>query len=862
MANQGNFGPVEHSDKVTTTGPTSFIGKVKVVIFERGLFRIAAISVEEKNFEWDQGEITVKGQLGEIIEGDRYEFEGRVVEDKRYGLQFACSGVHVVLPQNAPQLATFVKYHGVKLHAPKKSSQAVFKALGTTAMKQVTDDPTVLKQVAGFGIGDQERLIDFFTTHDFGNTTGKIIEQLKQYGLSERLVNLVFDHFGIQTLTKITTNPYVLTDLEDYELSFHRVDELAHQFFRMTNDDPLRLQAAILVASRNLTNQSGDSWVPKNQLLNAAYRLLKGGQSELLEQEFTNLVADERLVVEGEQVYPAALSQAEWQIADCLRTLLVDSKVKIPSDKRLKTKLAAVEAEQDFDYDEVQRKAISMALKQPLLLLTGGPGTGKTTIVKGIVNTFLKLDPSASPSDVLLVAPTGRAAKQISAVTGIEASTIHRLLGLTADITDDDLVNANFEELDGKLLIVDEMSMTSLTLFAALISAVGPATRVVLVGDFDQLPSVGPGQVFRDLLAVETLPQIRLTHIHRQAADSSIIPLAQKINAGEVTPSLFAPGDPGKYAHRRFFPANLAAVPEMITQAMKLYHERHGLSFMDIQLLAPIHAGLAGTQYLNTYLQKALNPPEASKPEVELNPNRIFRVGDKVMQTVNDPDKNVFNGDLGLITSIEGVRAKNTSADTKINLKLVVDFDGTEVEYTRPQDAGALQLAYCMTIHKAQGSQAPVVILPMVMDYFPNSLTAPTIMRRNLLYTAVTRAAQALMMIGDPRSFVRCAETATNYRHTTLSQRIEDLLAGEKKTPAEPQAKSAEKKVIKDEEPPSPSADPNLTTGDDVLPFDKQATSVPISDKKPLPTELTPAMVLENQVDPMIGMDGVTPADC
>ena len=300
----------------------------------------------------------------------------------------------------------------------------------------------------------------------------------------------------------------------------------------------------------------------------------------------------------------------------------------------------------------------------------------------------------------------------------------------------------------------------------------------------------------------------------------------------------------------------------MITEAVKLYHERHGLSLMEIQILAPIHAGPAGTQYLNTYLQAQLNPEATDKPQVTFGNGRVFRVGDKVMQTVNDPDKNVFNGDLGMIQSIEGTTAEHTNRQSKAALKLIVDFDGTEVEYTRPQDVGALQLAYCMTIHKAQGSQAAVVILPLVPEYFPASPNAPTIMQRNLLYTAVTRAARALMLIGDPQAFVYCANTPPNYRHTTLTERVAAAFAGEAQPPTAPKRpRAAESDAPSTAASPAEVADPNLSTGADALPFDHQAPQV-ASPASVDPVELTPALVEAQTIDPMIGMGDLSPADC
>ena len=267
--------------------------------------------------------------------------------------------------------------------------------------------------------------------------------------------------------------------------------------------------------------------------------------------------------------------------------------------------ISEIEADKGYQYDQVQTSAIKEALESPVMLLTGGPGTGKTTIVNGLVETYLKLHPKVSEEDIMLVAPTGRAAKQINSVTGIEASTIHRLLGLTADINDDQLMQMEFDPLDAKLLIVDEMSMTSLALFTALISAVNPGTHLVLVGDCDQLPSVGPGQVFYDLLAAEDIPQRRLKHIYRQSSHSSIIPLAHRINEGTVTQELFAPEPANQYAHRQFICAGLNNIPQLITQAVKLYHEKHDVPIMDIQILAPIHGGVAGTVNINRVLQKS-----------------------------------------------------------------------------------------------------------------------------------------------------------------------------------------------------------------------------------------------------------------
>ena len=861
--------PVQHSEAVTTTGPTSLIGKVSVVIFERGLFRILAVEVEDTKFEWDTDEITVKGQLGDVVEGDRYEFEGRVVDDQRYGLQFASTGCHVVLPQSGSQLTSYLRLHNIKLKHPKKSPQLIFASLGDDAMRKVVDNPQCLADVDQLDAHDREKLIAFFDQLDFGNTTGKIIQSLKEDGFNERQVNLIFDQYGVKTLSIIHDNPYQLAvDLQQAGIRFAQIDRLAQVRYHVQLTDSRRIRGSILYSLVAITNRDGCTYVKWSLLSVTVAHLLKGAVDSVHIRSELDQLIKQHLAAEDQStgIYPQALYQSEWSTAAKLNELMSAQPVKL-DEKKFKDALHEAENEASTQYDQIQEQAIKMALTKPLLLLTGGPGTGKTTIVNGIVNTYLNMHPGKNADDVILVAPTGRAAKQINGVTGIEASTIHRLLGLTADVNDQQLVNMHFDSLDCDLLIIDEMSMTSAALFAALISAVTTKMHIILVGDYDQLPSVGPGQVFHDLLEVNNLPQIRLEHIYRQAKNSSIIPLARAINKGEVDRDTFAPKDPQTYSHRAFYAAQIDTVGPVISQAVKLYRDRFKLSLMDIQILSPIHAGLAGTRYLNQFLQNQLNPDDGEKPAL-VNGDTTFRVGDKVMQTVNDPDRDVFNGDLGIIEVIEGQNVIHGSSKARVKRKIVVNFDGTEVEYTRPNEINALQLAYCMTIHKSQGSQSKVVILPMVPEYFPRLLNAPTIMHRNLLYTAVTRSSQALLMIGDPNAFVRCAQTPTEYRQTSLSRAIELTMAVGSKSAG----KATHTKANDLATDTANHDDPNLTTGDTLTfsPVDPElhhlssaALTPPSStnDAQKNPGHLTAAAISENLIDPMIGMDGISPCD-
>ncbi|WP_251546999.1 SF1B family DNA helicase RecD2 [Limosilactobacillus caecicola] len=827
---------VQHREGVTTTGPTSFVGTVKVVIFERSLFRIISVAVEDANFEWDQETITVKGQLGEVVEGDRYEFEGRVVDDQRYGLQFSSTGCHVVLPQTSSQLLRYFKFHHVNLNYPRKSTKLVFDAFGGQAMNIVLDNPDSLDEIIEIDAADRKTMIDFFAQLDIGNSTGQIIKKLQQYGFTERQVNLIFDQYGVKTLATIQKNPYQLAiDLFDSGLRFSVIDQIAQRYYSITALDKRRLQGALLYALKLLINGQGGAFAQRQVLLSLTNRLLnyQVDQSNV-ERQLSPLVKQDQLEIENDQhVYESAYYNAEWKVAQKLFELLqTDDEIEHVEESEFQEAIQQIEKQNGYDYDQVQIDAIQEALNHSVMLLTGGPGTGKTTIVNGIVASFLALHPKLSREDVMLVAPTGRAAKQINSVTGIEASTIHRLLGLTADISDRQLMEMDFDPLDAQLLIVDEMSMTSMALFTALMDAVTPGTHVVLVGDCDQLPSVGPGQVFHDLLATDALPQRRLTHIYRQAKTSSIIPLANRINQGKVDANLFAPAKANQYPHRQFIRAHLQAIPSLIARAVQLYRDQHRVSLMDLQILAPIHGGVAGTKNLNQVLQDALNPPEDTKPAIKLAGHEL-RVGDKVMQTVNDPDRNVFNGDIGIIKSIEGQNVLHGQTNSTAKQKVIVDFDGEEVEYLRINELNALQLAYCTTIHKAQGSQSAVVIIVMADEFFPSNPNAPTIMQRNLLYTAVTRSSQALLMVGSPAAFVRCANAATQYRQTTLTKRIQLVFDHQEQ--------------LQDHE--TKTADPKHHSHPS-----EEITSTKTQ-------QLTAEMIENNLIDPLIGMDGMTPED-
>ena len=498
-----------------------------------------------------------------------------------------------------------------------------------------------------------------------------------------------------------------------------------------------------------------------------------------------------------------------------------------------------VESANDFKYDTTQREAIIAALTNQLFILTGGPGTGKTTIISGVVATLKKLlRQDGMKSDEIdqgihLAAPTGRAAKRLQESTGMLASTIHHLLGITG--REANLDDVDIEELTGQLLVVDEMSMVDTQLFATLLSAVRPDMQVILVGDKDQLPSVGPGRVFYDLLASGILNYRELETIHRQGKGSTIISLANDVKNGHL-PDDFKE----QKLDRSFFAADLRRVPSLVEKIATSWQKK-GHSVADMQILAPMYRTQAGVNHLNEIAQDIFNPLSSKKKTISVKNGAItfnFRVGDKVMQTTNDPENNVFNGDIGYISTI--LLAKDKANTDKKDV-ITVSFDTGEVIYTR-ENWQHLTLAYATTIHKSQGTEYKLVIMPLVSAF-------SRMLQRNLLYTGLTRASESLVLLGQESAYQQAVLTTGVDRQTTLQARIMQY-ANQQAGPKEPQEVAA---TTVAEQPVSHVKKEREVTDDEV----KKTIPKSIHDKYLLTNEL----IESHQIDPNIGLDGLTPAD-
>ena len=778
-------------------------GKPIVTIFhnEQNLYTVLRIRVEETNEEYEDKEAVITGYFPMIHEQEHYIFYGEMKDHPKFGMQFHATHFRKDIPQTKQGVISYLSSEIFK-GIGKKTAEKIVETLGNNAITKILNQPSLLDSVPKL---PSEKAKDLYETLMEHQGLEQAMIALNQYGFGPQLSMKIFQAYKETTLDVIQSNPYQLA--EDVEgIGFARADDLGFQL-GISGNHPDRIKAGCLYILEQECMQNGHVFVLAEDLLVKVQDLLEKRTQDQIEykditQELLKLETDGKIIVEEQRFYLPYLYYSEKGLVTSIQRLLQQTEYAetFPESEFLLA-LGSLEERLSVHYAPSQKEAIQTALMSPLLILTGGPGTGKTTVIKGIVELYGELHGcSLNPHDYkkeepfpfLLTAPTGRAAKRMSESTGLPAVTIHRLLGWNGSEGFD---HNEDNPLEGKILIVDESSMVDISLANKLFKALPEHIQVILVGDEDQLPSVGPGQVLKDLLRSKVIPTIRLTDIYRQAEGSSIIELAHEIKDGQLPENVSAPTK-----DRSFIKCQTGQIADVV-QKVLLNAVQKGYSPRDIQVLAPMYKGPAGIDRLNTVLQEALNGnPDGSRKEIAYGETK-YRVGDKVLQLVNQPDKHVFNGDMGEVVSVFYAKENTEKQDM-----VVVSFEGTEVTYTR-QDLGQITLAYCCSIHKSQGSEFPIVILPVVKSYY-------RMLRRNLIYTAITRSKQFLILCGEEdalRTGVRQADE--QMRQTTLMEKLSGFTSIE----------SAESVGIEEEQ--------------EEIPYEEFLMNV----------------------DPMVGMDGVTP---
>jgi exodeoxyribonuclease V alpha subunit len=743
-------------------------GKHLVTIFhnEQNLYTVLRIRVEETNHEYADKEAVITGYFPKIHEHETYIFFGEFKDHPKFGMQFQTKHFRKDIPQTKQGVAAYLSSEMFK-GIGKKTAENIVETLGENAISKILNQPSLLDSVPKLPPDKAKTLYDTLMEHQ---GLEQVMVALNQYGFGPQLSMRMYQTYKDETLDIIQKNPYKL--VEDIEgIGFGRADELGYQL-GISGNHPDRIKAACLYSLENESMQTGHVYVHAEDLLIQVKNLLEENKRDQIEftdisTEILKLEEEGKLVGEEKRVYLPSLFFAEKGLVTSIKKILEQTQYKdqFPESEFLLA-LGNLEERLKVQYAPTQREAIQTALMSPMLILTGGPGTGKTTVIKGIVELYAELHGcSLEPKDYhqkgepfpfLLAAPTGRAAKRMSESTGLPAVTIHRLLGLNGT---ESLDHDEGSPLEGKIIIVDETSMLDIWLANQLFKALPDTIQVILVGDEDQLPSVGPGQVLKDLLRSEVVPTVRLTDIYRQAEGSSIIELAHDIKKGYLPPNVSL-----KQPDRSFIKCSTPQIPQVI-EKVALNAKSKGYSAKDIQVLAPMYRGPAGIDRLNVLLQEIFNPnPDGTRKEIAFGDVK-YRIGDKVLQLVNQPESNVFNGDIGEIISIIYAKENTEKQDM-----VYISFEGNEVEYTR-QDLNQITHAYCCSVHKSQGSEFPIVILPITRSYF-------RMLRRNLIYTAITRSKQSLILCGEEEALRMGVERADEQsRQTTLSQKLQEMIS-------------------------------------------------------------------------------------
>lgn len=705
-----------------------------------GLFKVRETNSPELTPFLDKT-ITFTGYFHELNDMDTYLFFGQMVEHPKYGMQFSVTSYERCKPEEKDAIVEFLT-SGLFKGIGEKKAKAIVDVLGKDTLQIILENPDNLILIPGITKTNIDTLHNKLKEYESSYET---VLYLSNLGFSTKDSMLIYNYYKDRVKEIIEEDIYQL-EYSIYELNFKKIDRIALKN-GMAKDSFVRVRAAILYIMEEVSNTYGHSYFYYDEIFQYLPRvLLISISDEVYKKAMESLIVDLMVVNKEDRYYLKDMWEAETLIVKRFRLL---AHKEDEDFKNLEDKLTEMESVFGISYNEEQRRAILDSIRKNFLIITGGPGTGKTTIMKGIIELYKevhKLSYEKLAERVQLLAPTGRAAKRMSDATLMPASTIHRFLKWQKE-TNKFQVN-EYHKSKAEVVILDESSMVDTLLMASLLRGISANCKVIMVGDSYQLPSVGPGQVLHDLISSSKLPVVELKELYRQGKDSNILTLAYDVRKGEVVDDVF-----NKEEDLTFIECS---DDDVISNLMDVSSTFKDLSYKNFQILAPMYKTKCGIDMINQRLQVIFNPKDKSKKELVVG-DVIFREGDKVIELTNMPDENIYNGDIGIISQIVTQPAK----------KITIDFDGNEVTFTAA-NFNKFRLAYAISIHKAQGSEFDVVVMPIVQGY-------RKMLYRKLVYTGITRSKKMLYLIGDKNALRQAVNnTSSDIRRTTIKDFLEN----------------------------------------------------------------------------------------
>lgn len=681
-------------------------------------YMVGLFKIKDNNIDYDDDIIHITGVLPRLSEKKEYILYGELVVHNKYGKQFNVTSFDINLPTKEEELVVFLSSDLFPIG--EVTAKRIVDTYHEETINKILENKDCLQIIPRL---NKQKIDKIYNTLLEYQSTSNIVLELTKIGFDMKDSLSLLNKYNKKILDNVNNNVYDLIDTDD--MSFIKIDEIALSM-GITDTDDRRIKALIIYIMKSLCFNNGDTYLLLEEISSTLANYISI-TSEKLDYLMLKLVKDKKIIIEDKRYYLRKFYEAEKYICERLCFL---NDMSITSDISIDKYIDNKEKDNNIKYDELQKKAIHSGVNNNITIITGGPGTGKTTIVKAIVNILIH-EKKIKKDDIALLAPTGRASKKLMETTSISASTIHKYLGWDKDTntfaTDEYCPNSQ------KYVIVDEVSMIDTLLMEALLKGIRRDTKLILVGDYYQLPSVSEGQVLKDIIDSDCLPVIRLNQIYRQSEGSYILNLAYDIKNKNISEDLFIKKD--DYLYINSDNDNTSSyIKEIVKKALK-----KGYTDREVQVLAPMYKSLNGIDNLNIILQDLFNPKTDSKREIKVG-DIIFREYDKVLQLVNDPDNNVYNGDIGYIEEII------ISKEKKIANQININYDGTIVNYT-PDKFINFRHGYAISIHKAQGSEFDMVIMPITNSF-------KRMLNNKLIYTGVTRAKKSLVVVGDSSSFI------------------------------------------------------------------------------------------------------------